>query len=416
MIKVALLLEDQGFANMNLSRPEEGNPGVGGTAYCFLLLGRYLAEEKDTIEITFYHFNENNLMKCKQRRVKSIDDALAQMKKDGIDIVILKNLQSDKTYDMIEAAGIKTIIWAHNFLTFSEMKLFARCETIKRVICVGRQMYDYYLDEPVIQKMDYVFNIFLPPQKEIPRTIPYEKNVTYIGSLVYEKNFHVLAQAWKEIVAAVPEAKLQVIGSGQLYSRESSLGQYGIAQKEYEDLFMPYICTQNGELMPSVVFHGLLGDEKYQVFANTAVGVVNPMAATETFCLCAVELESCGIPVVTRRKNGLLDTVIHRKTGLLYRDAKDLARNVIRLLKDQELNQRLGLQAMTFAHQEFVPTKCISRWRTVLNDVYEERPAMYHAPQNHYCNNGKWIRRMVHGLHSIKLLAAIPSIHDIQKK
>ena len=38
----------------DLRYPEEGNPGVGGTWYCFLILMRYLALQKKEWKFTVY--------------------------------------------------------------------------------------------------------------------------------------------------------------------------------------------------------------------------------------------------------------------------------------------------------------------------------------------------------------------------
>lgn len=48
-------------------------------------------------------------------------------------------------------------------------------------------------------------------------------------------------------------ARLQVIGGGNLYSRDCSLGRMGIADKLFEEEFFPYL-SEEGELLPSVTF------------------------------------------------------------------------------------------------------------------------------------------------------------------
>ena len=48
-------------------------------------------------------------------------------------------------------------------------------------------------------------------------------------------------------------ARLQVIGGGNLYSRNCSLGRMGIADKLFEEEFFPYL-SEEGELLPSVTF------------------------------------------------------------------------------------------------------------------------------------------------------------------
>ena len=50
-------------------------------------------------------------------------------------------------------------------------------------------------------------------------------NVVYLGGLNKYKGFHVLAKAWKKVLAEVSDAKLIVLGSGKLYNRETSMGR-----------------------------------------------------------------------------------------------------------------------------------------------------------------------------------------------
>ena len=59
--------------------------------------------------------------------------------------------------------------------------------------------------------------------------------VTYVGSLTKGKGFHVLAKEWKNILKAVPDAELYVLGSGKLYDNKAELGEYGLAEKTYEN-------------------------------------------------------------------------------------------------------------------------------------------------------------------------------------
>lgn len=410
-MKISMLLQDKGISGMDLADVAGGNPGLGGTEYLFVLLCHYLKD----VDVTVYHFNDNKLPKCKDIVVKSEKEALELAASTG-GILLLKNLQTEEMYELMRGYDLKYILWCHNFLTPYEMNYIAKEPRIKRAIAVGRQMYDYYVDDVVINKMDYVFNLFTPPILNKERSLEYEPWVTYVGSLIYQKSFHVLASAWPKVIESVPNAKLHVIGTGKLYDRSNKLGSLGVAEESYEEMFLEPLRDADGKLMDSVVFHGLMGNDKFDVYANTAVGVVNPMASTETFCLCAVEMESVGIPVVSRKKNGLLDTIVNGETGLLYKDSSELAEYIIRLLKDKELNQRLGDGAADFAAKEFVPDKIIPEWMRVFEEVLNDKKAKYKKPVNHFDNNGKRVRMLLHGIHLCPFLRWVPSIHDIQKK
>ena len=415
MIKLGILFQEDEMEHKDLSRPELGNPGVGGTAFCFLLLIRYLQNYTDQIDLRVYQIKENTLPACHAVLVPDTQTAFLKASDDGIDMMLVRNHQTDEVYDEMKESGLRFIVWMHNKLTWKEIRLLDRFDAVKRIICVGREMYDYYLDDPVIRKMDVVFNMFVPPSEKMIRGKNYPLWVTYTGSLTYDKNFHMLAAVWKNIVKAVPDAQLHVIGSGRLYDPDSKMGDYGIADAEYEAMFMPSLCDETGEILPSVVFHGILGEEKYDIYRQSAVGVLNPMA-TETFCLAAIEKEACGVPVVSRRKNGLLDTVQDGKTGILYRKAEQLEETVIKLLKDRELNNRMGEVAAEFARNFFLPEQMMPEWIRIFGEVKDDIPAAYRKPAENLDNNGKWVRLLWHGLHRIPLFGWIPSIHDLQKK
>lgn len=65
-----------------------------------------------------------------------------------------------------------------------------------------------------------------------------------MGALIPEKGFLILAKMWKYILKKVPMARLQVIGGGNLYSRNCSLGRMGIADKLFEEEFFPYLSEK----------------------------------------------------------------------------------------------------------------------------------------------------------------------------
>lgn len=413
-MKIALLFQDKGISGMDLSDVTAGNPGMGGTEYLFVLLCHYLADYSD-IEVTVYHFNDNKLPSCRDIIVKSEEEAFSHAAKEGDNIFIMKNLQTDGVYDLLSRYKLKYVIWCHNFLTYNELQLFHLEKNVKRVIAVGRQMYDYYIDDKIVSKLDFVSNLFMKKDDE-RRTDKYKCDVTYVGSLIYQKSFHVLANAWKAVVKEVPEARLNVIGTGKLYDRDARLGKLGIAEESYEEMFLENLRDDNGNVLDSVIFHGLLGEEKKNIYMNTAVGVVNPMASTETFCLCAIEMEAYGIPVVSRRKNGLLDTVVPDETGLLYKDSNELAAYIIKLLKERELNDRLGENAFEYAKNAYTPEKVMPEWIRVLSEVEAGKKATYKKPVNYFDNNGKRIRMILHAVHSCPVFKFVPSVHDIQKK
>lgn len=393
MIKLGIELPDKNIKGIDLTNPKEGNPGVGGSEYLFTLLGTYLKQEAENIDICFYHYSENKLPE-KGKIVTDEYEMLRQMRIDSIDIFIYQVNKTSEWYKALRNTNLRAMAWAHVYPAYYEQKEIIKTENIRRVVFVGKEEYDAYIDSDLICKSTYIYNM-LNTDKPLRERNFLNKEVTYIGSLVPAKGFHALAKIWSNVLDKVPDAQLNVIGTGRVYDRNAQLGRYGIAQDEYEKSFMQYLTTPEGKILPSVHFLGLLGKEKEEVFSRTMVGVVNPTALTETFCMSAVEMELAGIPVVSKKKWGLLDTVINNKTGFLFSSEKEFVDCIVRLLKDRELNMKMGVAARAFVKDTFEASAIIKRWKEEIEAVYKEVQPEYLGIQNNYLNDHKWIKRVI---------------------
>ena len=285
---------------------------------------------------------------------------------------------------------MKTILWGHNFYLSDFCNKICRCEYARANVFVGRQQYDRYIDHAVIKKSTYIYNMY-PETGELHREKIENHAVTYIGSLVPTKGFHLLADIWKTILKEVPDATLNVVGSGKLYGRNSKLGKYNIAEESYEEQFMSGLTDDEGNILPSVHFFGVLGVEKNDVIRDTCVGVVNPTGQTETFGISALDFESMNVPVVTIAKGGFLDTVLNEKTGLLYGHKNDFAKDIITLLKNDKLNEQYGRAGVQLS-KEFTPNKIIKEWNRLFLKVLNDEEMEYMKPNSFMKTNLKKYR------------------------
>lgn len=393
-MKLGFYFDNRDIAEIDMSMPKDGNPGIGGTQYCFIILMYYLKIHPRNFDIfLFTHSNSKFPNGVKTIIVEDIFQAIKTSSKMNIDIFIFRPDSKINVYETLNTNKLKSISWAHNFYRVDTANHISRCEYIKRNVFVGRQQYDRYIDHSIVKKSTYIFNMF-KSNKNFSRNENIGQIVTYVGSLVSTKGFHVLAKQWKKIINKVPNAKLFVIGTGQVYSRNVKLGKYNIADELYEKQFMKYLTDRDGKIIKSVYFLGLLGQEKVNVYKESCVGVVNPTGSSETFGISAIEMEACGVPVVTINKNGFPDTVLNHITGLLINRKIDLASNIVRLLQDFNLNKYLGKNAVTFVSSEFSPERIVEQWVKVFDEVIFEKPADYIVPKGNWTNNFKWLRSL----------------------
>lgn len=393
---IGIYINNENIADVNCKNLLLGNPGIGGTEYCILLLAQVYKMYYSNNKVTLFVANQGNLPEVDNYViVNDIDDLPERAKEEGIDILVVSAVYNgmplpQSFFNHIDEKKVKTILWGHNFYLSDFCNKICRCEYARANVFVGRQQYDRYIDHAVIKKSTYIYNMY-PETGELHREKIENHAVTYIGSLVPTKGFHLLADIWKTILKEVPDATLNVVGSGKLYGRNSKLGKYNIAEESYEEQFMSGLTDDEGNILPSVHFFGVLGVEKNDVIRDTCVGVVNPTGRTETFGISALDFESMNVPVVTIAKGGFLDTVLNEKTGLLYGHKNDFAKDIITLLKNDKLNEQYGRAGVQLS-KEFTPNKIIKEWNRLFLKVLNDEEMEYMKPNSFMKTNQKKYR------------------------
>lgn len=374
-MRIAFYVPNKNIENTDLSTIHSGNPGIGGTEYAMLSLSYYLSSYKD---LSIHIYSNTTLKNYRADAVRHIadnlQDALQQTRTDNIDIIIVHHSEHSmckNAFKILEPSKVSVIVWIHNFVSSKYLSFYADATPVKRIVFVGREFYYLYRDHPAVYKSTYIFNgISIPdPVNQLP--FNQRKNeVTYIGNLIKGKGFHLLAKVWKQVVKECPSARLNVIGSGKLYNRHSKMGKYGIADEKYERLFMKYLCDDNGNILSSVTFHGILGSEKDEIIGNTKVGVPNPTGQSETFGYTAIEMALGGSLITTIKCPGYLDTVC--SSGILYNSQNELAKSIITLLQRKDNNYPATLE---FIRSNFSYHVISAKWHELFIDIAKNRPA-----------------------------------------
>lgn len=340
MIKVAFYISNKAICKVDCGHLGDTNPGIGGTEFLILStsykLGIQYAESLQVLLLTevdgIYPSGLNAIT------VGSKRFAIEFANKESVDILVLKYEESDFVNRIFDCSSkTKLVIWAHNIIPNHILREIFQKASIRVVVNVGREQLDLYRDSKAFLKSTYIYNsISIKPKNYyINHSVPFlfrKKEVTYLGSLIPVKGFHILAKVWPEIIKACPDAHLNVIGSGRVYNEDSKLGCYGIADESYEREFMPYLVDSEGNILSSVTFWGKLGEEKNDILGRTKVGVPNPSGLSETFCLSAVEMELYQCRIVTKKYVGFLDTV-PRCAGTLIENESNLAAAIIQELQ-----------------------------------------------------------------------------------
>lgn len=417
-MKVALYIGGAGLSGIDMTAPQLGNPGIGGTEYCILQLAYWLHKTYGgEYEVEVISLSPLRLPEGVANRVIGTREELPDASVGSRILIVPQDTDPEMPfYDILDRCkGVDIIHWTHNFLFAEIADRVAQSSDIKANVFVSKQLYDFYTDHPIIFKSRPIFNMV--PDADAPeRGLPERPEVTFMGQILESKGFITLMEMWQEISRQRPDALLNIIGGGNLYNRDAKLGPLGIADEYTEGKFRKYVLDSEGKMRHDIRFMGILGREKYDVFARSTVGIVNPRASTETFGMGIVEMASARLPVVTRKWNGHPDTAIDGMSALLGYTKKQMVKKVLRLIDDRALNLRLGEEAKRLV-KRFDGREIVGQWYALISSVAAGDARMpRQGISRPYLNNYKFLRA-ANALFRMRLgLKFIPPVINLETR
>lgn len=174
-----------------------------------------------------------------------------------------------------------------------------------------------------------------------------DQRVTYLGRFSAEKGPRFLLEAWRLLVAAYPEWRLEMVGSGPL---EQQLRD-SVAGEELRVAFRPPTADPAGVLMGTTI-------------------LALP-SLTEGFPLVLAEAMACGVACVASDcSSGVRALVDDGVTGLIVRrgDPAHLAQQLARLMDSSDLRNDLGAAARDAVEALRLPA-VIDRWEQLIADT-----------------------------------------------
>ncbi|MGN1456643.1 MAG: glycosyltransferase family 4 protein [Acutalibacteraceae bacterium] len=351
---------------------DEGNPGLGGTQYLFLLTVKHLNREygnHHALLLTNEDFCLND-SEVPFETANSEKEAIKYCEAHKIEVLTINANAIDAVDKSIFDTNVRIFIWAHNTLTWKRQLLASQINSIERVICVSEKQYLNMADTPCQNKCTYINNIIPEKFYEKATLTDYSTpSAVYIASIMPQKGVHNLLSVWKHVEKVLPESNLYIFGGSNIWNQNKKLGDIGVADIYYERIIRRKLKKLKHS--ENVHFMGAKGWGEIDLLIKTArVGIVNPSyyLRDETFCMSAVEMEAHGIPVVSRmRSDGLLTTIKNGYSGYLEKKDQKIADRIIEMLQNSENSKQIGMQARAFAEQ-FLVHKEINKWDEMIKN------------------------------------------------
>lgn len=161
-----------------------------------------------------------------------------------------------------------------------------------------------------------------------------DPTIIYLGRLAKDKGVEDAIMAFSEVQEKINNAKMWIIG------REEKKGYY----KNLVNL------VKRLKIDEKITFYGYVSEEKKFDLLKRSWALVHP-SFKEGWGLTVIEGASCGTPSVAYNVEGLCDSILDKKTGLLVNKKKpeDLSDALILLLRDKSLYLKLSKGAVEWS-------------------------------------------------------------------
>ena len=158
--------------------------------------------------------------------------------------------------------------------------------------------------------------------------------VLFVGRLIPRKGLSFLVQAAKQIVKEEEQTRFVIVGDGPQRSQ------------------LIHNLEKNRSLK-NFIFLGDVKDEILPLIYNCADVFVFP-SIQEGQGIALLEAQATSKPVITFNTGGVREAIINQETGLLVEPNSDeLANAVLKLLKNEELRNKMGKKGREFVSKYF---------------------------------------------------------------
>lgn len=220
----------------------------------------------------------------------------------------------------------------------------------KHIYWVSQSAYNGYVFHKCFQKKSSILYNIVDADKVVEKmrldANVYSYDVVYLGRLIFQKNPQRLLDVFEKVVAMRPDAKLGIIGTGNL-------------EQELRDI------VEAKGLQKNISFLGFQSNP-YKILHDAKIMLMT--SRWEGLPMCVLESMVLGVPVVSTPTDGVKEVVQSGENGFLGEANEALVEAIIDLLDNEEKRALMGRRAQ----QHIMKAMDKQSYKTALLKAYEE--------------------------------------------
>lgn len=316
----------------------EKNKPIGGIESLNLGLSRELAKKNIVYLATFTKktLNKNKIINL------PINKIISKPNKYHFDVIISSNEPS--IFNLFKDS--KKIFWMHNSLSIEKSlrkkKFFPLVRNKINTIFVSKYLKDrtskIYLFNKTYVIPNFLNNRFLSDK------INFNRKIIFVWSVQRSKGLNETIDLWvKKIFPKFNDAKFYIFGINNL-------------PKNYS---MKELLSKN------IYYYGKVTKTKLIKVYNQSLAMIC-LGYDETFCLNALEANSCGLPVLTFGKTALSELIKNKYNGFIVKNFNQLESQIIELIENKKNLKKQLIKNAIITSKRYNIKNIIPHWENLL--------------------------------------------------
>lgn len=271
-------------------------------------------------------------------------------------INIIKENKNNYKFDVIISSNDSTIFnpfpdskkifWLHNPLQIEKSirknQLFSLLRNRPKAVFVSSYLESitsklFFFNERLIIP-NFLLNNF------IKKKVNFNRKQIFVWSVQRNKGLKETIDTWiNKISPLYKEAELHIFGSD-------------ILGKNFDKKKLKY---------KKIFFKGRVNRKILINTYNKSLAMIC-LGYDETFCLNALEANSCGLPIITFGKTALNDFVQNNKNGFLVNDYNDLSSAIVKMIKISKIKHKKLIRNSIILSKDYLLSKIINSWLKII--------------------------------------------------